>query len=69
MKKKLLAATLAAALSSGMIVSGMTPVYAADTAPATTEATAKEKAAERPPFQSSMYPVLSSGCPGTGAGT
>jgi hypothetical protein len=47
MKKKLLAATLAAALSSGMIVSGMTPVYAADTAPATTEATAKEKAAEK----------------------
>jgi hypothetical protein len=48
MKKKLLAATLAAALSTGMIVSGMTPVYAAGTAaPATTEVTAKDKAAEK----------------------
>jgi len=47
MKKKLLAATLAAALSTGMVVSGMTPVYAAGTTTATTEAAAKDKAAER----------------------
>jgi hypothetical protein len=47
MKKKLLAATLAAALSTGMVVSGMTPVYAAGTTQATMEVPAKNKAAEK----------------------
>jgi hypothetical protein len=43
--KQLLAAAVTAALSTGVVVSGMVPVFAADTPPKTTEASATEKAA------------------------
>jgi hypothetical protein len=44
-KKKLLAASIAATLFSGMIASNMTAVFAADNPPASTEAPAKEQVA------------------------
>jgi hypothetical protein len=44
-KKHLLAAAIAAAMSAGMIASGMTAVFAADDPPAGTEASAKDQSA------------------------
>jgi len=45
--KKLLAGAVAAALSTGLVASGEAPVFAADTPPKSTEASAKESAADK----------------------
>jgi ABC-type amino acid transport substrate-binding protein len=46
-KKQLLAAAIAATLSSGMIATGTTSVFAADNPPASTEAAAKDQATNK----------------------
>ena len=46
-KKQLLAAAIAAALSTGMIAAGTTSVFAADTPPASAEASSKDQATNK----------------------